>query len=166
MLTIPCFENLEKAADTTEMGKMMYSDVFVSLNMIELLEDLEVSNDFKSVSIRVLPCFFIKGQEELPGFTGVALENDNFPNNMKVKDFKLFIPQIFMFDFPHAKAQTIQLKVELLVDGTVYYGGLGKYSLEELNENNLNFLCHKSTVKIFFRTRCMGECSFSCNFVL
>ena len=69
-------------------------------------------------------------------------------------------PPQFVFDLPHAKALNFFFVFSMIMNKKTYEIGYAKYSLENIENENLNLLNHSYDVNISFRTRHFGKLEF------
>jgi hypothetical protein len=80
-------------------------------------------------------------------------------------------PLQYVFDLPHARSQNIFFILKLQIQKSTYEIGIfhlilgyGKYSLEEIEKQNLSLLTHDYHFEISWRTRKFGSLNFTSNF--
>jgi hypothetical protein len=73
-------------------------------------------------------------------------------------------PPQFVFDLPHARAMNFFFVINVIINKYTYDIGYGKYSLENIEKENLNLLKHDYKVDITWRTRKFGTMGFTASY--
>jgi hypothetical protein len=92
---------------------------------------------------------------------------------LKFNEIYLNCPPQFVFDLPHARSLNFFFVLNLIIGKTTYdigkYNiihrvGYAKYSLENVERDNLNLLSQKYKTDIYWRTRKFGTLAFEANY--
>ena len=107
-----------------------------------------------------------------------VIREDNMYNRMlDVWNFyssRIFCPPQFVFDLPHGRALNFFFVLNIVVGKTSYDRGIeylftsilgyAKYSLENVEKENLNMLKQKNKIKIYCGTRKFGILFFNASY--
>lgn len=80
---------------------------------------------------------------------------------LEFEDLYVQCPPQFIFDFPHAKAMSFYFVLTMVNNNTTHDIGFSKFSLENIETNDLNLLSFSHEVQINFRTRNLGTIIFN-----